>query len=136
MAYSSAWKIVYATYPPLLRVLERFRFHSGRQAFLLGQLNPRYTVVDLRDHLASAGFEDAILAWRDSDEVLSVRKVDGDSFQWHVRLFSDGEIRGHYEYSSEGNPFGHIFGRRFEADADFFRSLLENYLIPGSRSVS
>jgi hypothetical protein len=127
--YSSAWKMVYKTYPPLLRVLEKIGIHSGRQAFLLGALNKQYTVDDLRRHLVERGFEDAVLAWKDSGEVLSMRKVNEHIFQWHIRLHGDGEIRGHYECSSEGNPIGHIFGKVFRPETEFFTALLGEYLI-------
>ena len=127
--YSAAWKIVYATYPKLLRVLETLRIHSGRQPFPLGRLNPAYQPSDLYQHLVNQGFEPAMLAWRDSDELFGVRKIDKHLYQWHIRLHTDGEIRGHYEYSSEGNPFGHIFESAFRPDVENLKSFLGDYLV-------
>ena len=133
MIYSRLWRFVYVTYPPLLRLLERIGFHTGRQPFRIGVLNKKYTLDDFRRHLETRGFEHAILAWKDSDEALSMRKVHGYSFQWHIRLHSDGEIRGHYEYSPEGNPFGHIFCTVFRLESEFFLSLLGDYVVVSSR---
>ncbi len=130
--YSKAWGIVYAIYPPFLRVLEKLRFHSGRQPFVLGTLNVAYTQDDLRKLLEAAGFEHALLAWRDSGEVLGMRKVDQRRFQWHIRLHDDGEIRGHYEYSPEANPLLHVITPTltiFEPEKEYFVSLLGNYLV-------
>jgi len=129
--YSRAWQVVYKTYPPVLRVLEKMGFHSGRQPWSLGTLNAKYGGEDLRRLLTAAGFEPAILAWKDSDEVLSMRKVDKRVFQWHIRLHTDGEIRGHYEYSSEGNPWRHTFEfeEAFKPDREFFAPLLREYLV-------
>jgi hypothetical protein len=127
--YSNAWKFVYATYPWLLRVLERFRFHSGRQPYLLGNLNPEYRLDDLKGHLSSQGFEPAILAWKDTNEILSLRKVDRSIYQWYLRLYSDGEIREHYEYSSEGNPVGHVLNFGFRRDDETFARLLGDRLV-------
>jgi len=127
--YSRSWSIVYATYPSLLREIERLGFHSGRQPYVLGRLNPRYQAEDLRRHLAEQGFEPAILAWKDSGEVLSMRKVDKHIFQWHVRLFSDGEIRGHYEYSPEGGALGHIFETAFKPDEERLQAMLGELLV-------
>jgi hypothetical protein len=64
--YGRAWNIVYATYPRMLRDIERLGFHSGRQPYVLGRLNPSYRPEDLRRHLVEQGFEPAILAWKDS----------------------------------------------------------------------
>jgi hypothetical protein len=127
--YSSSWKVVYATYPPLLRILERLRVHSGRQPYFLGNLNPKYRFDELRAYLLSKGFEPAILAWKDTDEILSLRKVDKRIYQWHLRLYSDGEIRGHYEYSSEGNPIGHVLNAAFRRDDESLISILGEYLV-------
>ncbi len=126
--YSSAWKVVYATYPRFLRVLERIGFHSGRQPYVLGVLHSKYRPEDLQAHLLAHGFEPALLAWKDSDEILSLRKVDKHVYQLHLRLYSDGEIRGHYEYSSEGNPVGHVFNSAFRKGDDVFIPLLDGYL--------
>ena len=122
------WNIVYTIYPPFLRLLERFHFHTVRQEYVLGNLNSRYTPNDLRQFLFQRGFSKAILAWKDPGEILSLRLVDRKVFQYHLRLFNDGEIRGHYEYSSEGNPLFHILDIGLRREENFFRSLLGAYL--------
>lgn len=124
------WNVVYRTYPRLLRVLERWRIHDSRQPTLFGHLNPKYKPRDLRRHLRKRGFEDAILAWKDPGEVLSMRRLDGPLYQYHIRLFKDGEIRGHYEHSSEGNPLGHVLEHKFVSGRNFFLPLLRGYLRP------
>jgi hypothetical protein len=123
------WKIIYSIYPPILRILEAFRFHSARQDFLLGTLNPKYTDTDLKNFLFKEGFSTAILAWRDPGEIFGLRMIDKGIFQRHIRLFKDKEIRGHYEYSSEGNPLNHVFENGFKDDREYFKSLLGDYLI-------
>lgn len=123
------WKIIYFIYPPFLRILEAFHFHQTRQDFLLGFKNKKYSSTDLKNFLLQQGFSTAVLAWKDPGEVFGLRLIDKKVFQHHIRLFSDGEIRGHYEYSSEGNSFGHIFNVGFRDDRDFFKSLLGDYLI-------
>lgn len=128
--YHKAWHIVYKTYPPLLRILEKLGFHKGRQKYPLGFLDEsQHDAKTFEMYLRGLGFEPAILAWKDSDEILSMRKVDKHAFQWHIRLHSDGEVRGHYEYSSEGNPLGHIMESVFEHEKEFFENLLRGYLL-------
>jgi hypothetical protein len=58
-----------------------------------------------------------------------MRKIDRHIFQWHVRLFSDGEIRGHYEYSPEGGAFEHIFETAFRSDEENLEAMLGDYLV-------
>jgi len=128
MPYSKLWKVVYFLYPPVLRVLEKVKVHNLRQDYYLGQLSTNYKIEELSSYLQSQGFEPAILAWKDPDELVSMRKVDQGIYQYHLRVYSDGEVRGHYEYSSEGNPWGHIFEKCFEARKEFFESLLEGKL--------
>lgn len=124
------WKVIYVIYPPVLRILEKLNFHYVRQDYLWGKLNPKYTQTDLKNFLLKKSFSPAILAWRDPGEILSLRLTDNKIFQHHIRLFDDGEIRGHHEYSSEGNPLFHIFRVGLRDDREFFQSLLGDYMIP------
>ena len=111
--YTSFWSLFYKVWPPCTRVLEALGFHNQRQRYVLGSLEPRYDEDDLRGFLTDRGFEHAILAWKDPGEVLSVRRVHNRIFQYHIRLFEDGEIRAHYEYSPEAHTFKHFFEHHF-----------------------
>lgn len=124
------WQTAYAFYPPLLRVLERLRIHTEIQPFLFGHLHPDKDLKALRRHLKRYGYEDAILAWKDPGEIMSMRRLDGPDFQYHLRLFANGELRGHYEPSSEGNPVGHVFMTTFETGWKEFGPLLKGFLVP------
>ena len=123
------WKCAYVVYPPFLRALEKLRLHHERQPYLRGSLHPNQTPQALEAHLKSQGFENAILAWRDPGELLSLRKIDREIFQYHIRLFSDGQLCCHYEYSSEGNPFAHVTEKSFEPRESEFESFLGHYLV-------
>lgn len=124
MRNSAFWNTVYKIYPPFLRILERFGFHKTRQKYHVGYLAPQYKADDLKKNLLEKDFENAILTWRDPSEILNMRKIDAEIYQYHLRIFEDGEIRGHYEYSSEGNPWGHIVETCFEPRLDYFKELL------------
>jgi len=110
-------------------MLEKSKFHRGRQKFLIGKLKGEVNVKDIYDYLAKKSFTDVILAWKDEGEVLSMRKTNKKIFQYHIRIFDDGEIRCHYEYSSEGSPWKHIFEKEFKAEEAYFKSLLGDYLV-------
>jgi hypothetical protein len=122
------WRSVYVFYPPILRVLEKVRVHAFRQKYLMGMLRPEYDAEDLARYLESKGYENAILAWRDPGELLSMRKLNGPLYQYHIRLFEDGEVRCHYEHSSEGNSLGHVLESCFQPKTKYFRTLLRPFL--------
>ncbi len=122
------WRFVYKVWPPVLRVLEKLKFHNYRQEWLIGYFGEKYCKSDLVKLLEKNGFENAILTWKDPGEVLSMRKVDKKIFQYHIRLFDDGEIRVHYEYSSEGGPWKHCVEDGFKPCEGYFKKLLGDYL--------
>lgn len=126
--YSKRWKIIYKLYPPIIRTLEKLKFHTGRQPFIIGFLKEGLNQSDLKNYLIDNDFELAILAWKDEQEIFSLRKTDNKIFQYHIRLHSDGEIRGHYEYSPEGSPLKHVLEKGLEQKSDFFINLLKDYL--------
>lgn len=128
MDSSPFWKLVYQVYPPLLRFLERMKVHSKRQPFILGKVRGNASIEEIQSFLVGNGFEHAILAWKDPEEVLSVRKRDKSNFQYHLRIYNDMEIRGHYEFRPETNPWKHIRETLFESKEQDFKLLLQPYL--------
>ncbi len=126
--YKGVWPIIYMIYPPFLRILEKFGIHNTKQDYHLGFLKENTDINQVKKRLESLEFEHAILAWRDRNEVLSMRKIHKKIFQYHIRAYSDGEVRAHYEYSSEGAPLKHILEKRFTLEHDFFKQVLDDYL--------
>lgn len=105
------WRVFY----PIFR-WQRFFLNSGilfwhtpiRQRFFLGWLAPGKTLEDFKRHLLGQGFGNHFVAWIDKDQALSWRKLDGFDYQYHLRVYTDGEIRGHYEYTPESRPVDHF----------------------------
>lgn len=79
--------------------------------------------------LSGKGYTKSILAWKDTGEILNMRLLDKEKFQYHIRLFSDGQIRAHHEFSPEANPWAHIKAKRFERENSYFENLLVDYLV-------
>lgn len=123
------WSIAYRVWPTCIRTVEKLGFHNFRQKFLLGHLNSNYNKEQFAEFLRSKGFETAIIAWRDPGEVLSVRRVNDAIYQYHIRLFLDGEIRAHYEYSPESRPIDHVREAYFVPETEFFQKLMGEYLV-------
>lgn len=108
-------KIGYSPYPP-------------RQQYHLGYLAPRAAVEGFYNFLCQTGFDEDKIAWIDEGEILSLRLRENFKYQWHVRLFEDGEIRGHYELTPEYSPLGHLRDAETSARTEDFKRFLGEWL--------
>lgn len=123
------WEFLYPVFPLLEGFLNPLRFRR-RQPFLLGWLHPGRSLEDLRKHLHREwGFEHVVPAWTDDGQVLSWRKRISFEYQYHVRVFGDGEIRGHFEYTPEAAPLKHFFEIGQEMRAEEFRRFLADHMV-------
>ena len=121
--------MLYPIFPRLERDVLVFHGKS-RQRFHLGWLAPSQTLADLKNHLSSKfGFGNHFIAWDDADQVLSWRKLTSFNDQYHLRVFSDGEIRGHYERTPEGSPVSHFLEKGEEERKEDFEKFLAGYVV-------
>lgn len=135
------WRI-YTPLHPLVRIVTyrlgvgKFLIRSiapeakgeGRQDFLLGTLNPECSVEEFVSFLISKGFGNHFIAWKDTDELVSLRKTVDFKFQYHIRIFRDGEVRCHYEYTPEYRPVRHLIRIGFEDRSQEFRALMQGWV--------
>lgn len=97
---------------PYVEHLFVFIHKRTRQRFHVGWLAPETTLEAMKEHLSKKyGFGNHFIAWEDQGQVLSWRKLDGFDYQFHLRVFADGEIRGHYEKTPEASPLNHFLER-------------------------
>ncbi len=122
------WTLAYIYLPKITAVIQFFGWHHFRQNYLIGFLKSNKSPEDLMRHLNSKGYSRAHLAWKDKGEVFSVRKIVRHDFQYHIRFFNDYEIRGHYEYTAESHPIGHLCEAVFTDPKDYFDHLLYGYV--------
>lgn len=125
------WNYIEPHWPKLrdLLVKHGIVWHEpGRQRWHLGWLPREHTKETFVKFMESHGFQDHFIAWVDEDEVMSLRKLDGKKHQYHVRLFKDGEIRGHYEFSPEGNLLKHFFEIGMEERREQFMAILKGWI--------
>jgi hypothetical protein len=110
------WR-TYTPFHPLLRGTARVLgvstesfvdTHEGRQNYLLGHIAPTLSLQEFVEHLIGQGFAKFHVAWKDSGETVSLRRVENFTHQYHIRIFADGEVRGHYEFTPECYPFSHL----------------------------
>jgi len=93
--------------------------HGGRQPFLLGNIQ-KHSLKAFIEHLIKIGYGNNFVAWHDDDEIVSLRLTDGFYRQYHVRVFADGAVHGHYEYTPEAYPLWHINQIGFEDRKNIF----------------
>ena len=104
------------------------RYH-GRQEYLLGSIVPERTIDGLIDHLVhTAGFGNHFVAWKDDGEVVSLRYVENFTYQYHLRVFENREVRGHYEYTPECYPIAHLREVAMEDRRDRFSEWLGDWV--------
>ncbi len=106
-----------------------YRPFPKRQEYHLGWLNSQKNNDDFKKFLMSIGFTKNRLAWIDEEEILSLRLLKNFKYQYHLRLFSDGEIRGHYELTPEYSPFDHLHDKDTSAKEVEFKQLLGDWLV-------
>ncbi len=104
--------------------------HEERQSFLLGKLAPGRSLMKLISFLINQGYGNHFIAWKDEGQLVSLRLVKNFTYQYHLRIFEDGEIRGHYEYTPECHPFLHLQEKSFEDRHKEFSDLLRGWIIP------
>lgn len=132
------WKLFEPLFPTVRDtwVFLGFIKHDERQNFPLGWLRGGASVRDLRQQLTKAGFSHDYLGWVDPDEVLNMRQAVDTIYQYHVRLYKDGEVRGHYELTPESHPFKHLHEKGMVDGASYLEPLLGPLLDPAPRQSS
>lgn len=124
-------KVWYMLYPvfPQIEQLFLFLHENKRQKFHIGWLAPHHTLAGLKKHLLSQwGFGNHFVAWEDPSQVLSWRKLASFKEQYHIRVYSNGEIRGHFEYTPEAAPFKHLLEKGERAKTKDFLKFLGHFV--------
>lgn len=123
------WRMIY----PIFKWGEHqfLPFHQKqRQKYHIGWLAPNRTLADLKRHLSQKyGFGNHFVAWEDTNQILSWRKLASFDEQYHLRVFNDGEIRGHYEFTPESAPYKHFFGTKENPKQSDFLKFLDGYIV-------
>lgn len=125
------WSL-YTPYHSLLRdTLLKLRVikHKGRHDFIVGRISPDISTRQFVSFLVEQGYGNHFISWKDDGELLSLRYVEDFTRQYHIRVFEDGEVRGHYEYTPESHPFWHLKEVGFEDRQNIFLNLLGNMVV-------
>lgn len=121
------WKL-YRPFHPFLRDLGIWlrvvRHTVSRQPFLLGTVDLVTGFKPLLDHLLSLGFAAQSVAWKDDGEIASLSLPESFVFQYHIRVFDDGEVRAHYEHTPEAHPIRHMLEIEMKPAYEEFRRMI------------
>jgi len=124
------WWIIWPFFPLVRDIFRKLGYHPypDRQKYHLGWLKKTMEAEELLSFLKKKGYSKNRLAWIDKGEKLSLRLKENFSFQYHIRLFSDREIRAHYELTPEYSPLGHLHDKETAPKTEYFTQLLEKFL--------
>ena len=127
------WHKIYYTFPWMQQHLLKWHIiwhDKERQKYHIGYLAPGKTLQELEKHLhENWGFGNHFIAWVDSGQVLSWRKLVDFDHQYHLRVFEEGEIRGHFEYTPESKPVKHFVETDEEARIEDFEKFIGEFLV-------
>ncbi len=104
------WRIITPIHPYVRDLFLKLKIvrHGGRQNFLLGKVARHITIQEFISHLIEIGYGNHFVAWRDDGELVSLRFVVSFMHQYHIRIYEDGEVRVHFEYTPECHPIWHL----------------------------
>ena len=106
------WHFIYSFFLPTRQFFLKIGIvwhKKGRQKYHIGWLPQGKTLEELKNHLHTKwGFGNHFIAWVDEGQVLSWRKLTDFQDQYHLRIYKDGEICGHFEFTPEAHPLEHM----------------------------
>ena len=95
---------------------------------MIGNLKDGWRLEEVEKELLNLGFEKYYVAWIDIGEALGMRKNQGFEYQYHIRIFDDGEVRGHFELTPEYSTFKHFFDIGKVERSEEFKKMLSGML--------
>lgn len=129
----SFWRQLYKVFPKIQGALLKWGIiwhEKKRQEYHIGWVAPHVTLVALKQHLREKwAFGNHFVAWDDPDQVLSWRRLENFNEQYHLRVFSDGEIRGHFELTPEAHPIDHFEEKGEEPRKEEFLKFLGDFAV-------
>ena len=127
------WDFIYTFFLPVRKFLlsKGIIWHrKGRQKYHIGWLAPGKTLEELKLHLHTKwGFGNHFIAWIDENQVLSWRKLTDFEDQYHLRIYKDGEICGHFEFTPEAHPLEHMEEKGEMNKKEDFLKFLDGFIV-------
>lgn len=83
---------------------------NKRGDFIVGKLKEGVRQEKAQEVLEQHGFFINRIAHTEPGQILSMRRlsIKNPEWQYHIRIFNDGEIRGHCEVTPSDHPIDHL----------------------------
>jgi len=126
--FTGKTKLAHWGFPRLRRIVLYYGIltHSGKQRFYICKLNKKL-LKKFADYLKKKGYEKDRYAWVDSGELFSLRKINKKIYQYHIRIFKNREIHGHYEYAPDRRPLKHLESTNLRRKRKYFKKLVRDF---------
>jgi hypothetical protein len=125
------WRL-YTTLHPYLHSVAKV-VKRWPELYTVGAIAPGSSIERTVQHLVAHGYGYHREAWEDDGEVVGLRKVVSFTHQYHIRIYDNGEIRGHYEFTPEAYPLLHLFRIGQIEKREEFIALLKDHIIEYTR---
>jgi len=89
-------------------------FYEEHSPYHIFNLSGAMSEMDFYKKVMPLGYQYNYFSNQEKNQIFNARKLYGDR-QIHIRLFNDGEIRGHDELNYEFNAMGHVKGTSMTA---------------------
>jgi len=126
------WRAFHPVHPYVRDAIIALRIYKyeGRQDYLIGKIAPSLSIEEIVAYLIEQGYSNHFIALEDPGEVVSLRYTDSFKYQYHIRVFEDGEVRAHYEFTPECHPILHMKNGNWEDRRHEFLTLLGHRIVP------
>lgn len=122
-AFSYAW-------PTIRAVLEAGVItHAPGKDWTLGRITRGTDLKRFLSYLERQGFGNHFITWVDKGEIISLRRLDSFTHQYHLKIFKNGEVRGHYECTPEAHPVRHFKGCGVEERHEDFLRFIGDWVV-------
>ena len=95
----------------------------------IGYLKPGKTVKEFHAFMRSRGFKRHYMAYKDIDELFSMRKLHQETHQYHLRFYRNRQITGHYELAPETSTIKHLREIGLEFRKEDFLEIMGEWVV-------
>ncbi|MBI2013736.1 MAG: hypothetical protein HYS87_02840 [Candidatus Colwellbacteria bacterium] len=128
----SFWLIAAPVWPIFRMCMGRWRIpwrEKDKDKKHLGWLKQDKTPKEFIKHMRNHGFKRHFIAYKDVEELFSLRKIHMERFQYHIRFYRNRRITGHYEPRPEKHPIKHLRETSIELRKEDFMVFMRDWVL-------
>ncbi len=127
----AAWKLTAPVWPVSRMLMGKGRIvwrEKDKDRKHIGYLRSDKTFREFRAFMKKQGFKKHYIAYKDVEELFSLRKIHNIKFQYHLRVYKNRRLTGHYEMAPETNPLKHLREVGLETKKEDFLNILGDWI--------